>query len=84
MSAPGEPPVPKEPGGGLRSKIRPKHVGVAVVIVVLVIFMLGNLRQVRVRFVGPEVRAPLILALLVAAALGALTVLLIQRLRRRR
>jgi uncharacterized integral membrane protein len=83
MSAPGEPPVPKEPRGGLR-KIRPKHVAVTVVVVVLVIFMLGNLRRVRVRFIGPEVRAPLIVALLISAALGALTVLLIQRLRRRR
>jgi uncharacterized integral membrane protein len=84
MSAPGEPPVPKEPGGGLRSKIRPKHVAAIVVVVILVIFMLGNLRRVRVRFIGPEVRAPLIVALLISAALGALTVLLIQRLRRRR
>jgi uncharacterized integral membrane protein len=82
-SEPPVPPVPHEPDGGWRSKIKPKHVAVAIVVILLVIFMLENLRKVPIRFIGPQVHAPLILALLVSAALGALIVLLVQRLRRR-
>jgi uncharacterized integral membrane protein len=83
MTTPGEPPVPHEPKSGLRSKIKPKHIGAAVVLVLIVIFMIENLRRVPIRFIGPEVHAPLILALLVSAILGGLAVLAIQRLRRR-
>ena len=83
---PSQPPVPSGPGRpdkGLRAKIKPKHVVAAVVFVLLVIFMLENLRRVPIRFIGPQVRAPLFVALLVSAALGALLVLVVQRLRRR-
>ncbi|HEY7050148.1 MAG TPA: hypothetical protein VH373_23240 [Jatrophihabitantaceae bacterium] len=83
---PGSPPVPPGPGGpdkGLRAKIKPKYVGAAVVVVLLVIFMLENLRRVPIRFIGPQAHAPLFLALLVSAALGALLVLVVQRLRKR-
>jgi len=52
-------------------------------VILLVIFMVENLRKVPIRFIGPQVHAPLILALLISAALGALLVLVIQRLRRR-
>jgi uncharacterized integral membrane protein len=83
MTYPGEPPVPYEPDGGWRSKIKPKHIATGIAIVLLVIFMLENLRKVPIRFIGPQVHAPLILALLVSAVLGALITLLIQRLRRR-
>lgn len=79
----GEPPVPQGPSKGLRNKIKPKHVAAAVVVVLFVIFMIENLRRVPIRFIGPEVHAPLFLALLVSAVLGALVVLLVQRLRRR-
>jgi uncharacterized integral membrane protein len=89
MSVPGGPPVPggagesREPAkGGLR-RIKPKHVAAFVVIVLFVIFMAENFRKVPIRFIGPQVHAPLILALLVSAVLGALVVLLVQRLRRR-
>jgi uncharacterized integral membrane protein len=76
---------PREPAkGGLRSKIKPRHVVTFVVVVLFVIFMVENQRKVRIRFIGPEVHAPLILALLVSAVLGALVVLAIQRLLRRR
>lgn len=78
-----EPPAPHQPEPGWRSKIKPKHVAAAVVVILLVIFMLENQRKVPIRFIGPEVHAPLILALLVSAVLGALVVLLVQRLRRR-
>jgi uncharacterized integral membrane protein len=90
MSVPGGPPgpgtsgEPREPAkGGLRSRIKPKHVLAFVVVVLFVVFMVENLRKVKIRFIGPEVHAPLILALLVSAVLGALVVLAIQRLRRR-
>lgn len=79
----GEPPVPQEPDRGWLSKIKPKHVAVAIVVILLAIFMIENLRKVPIRFIGPQVHAPLILALLVSAVLGALVVLLVQRLRRR-
>jgi uncharacterized integral membrane protein len=83
MTYPGEPPLPPEPRSGLRGKIKPKHVALAVVVVLIVIFMIENLRKVPIRFIGPQVHAPLILALLVSGVLGALTVLAIQRVRRR-
>ena len=90
MSVPGGPPVPgasgesREPAkGSLRSRIKPKHVAAFVVIVLFVVFMVENMRKVPIRFIGPQVHAPLILALLVSAVLGALVVLLVQRLRRR-
>ncbi|HEY3716019.1 MAG TPA: hypothetical protein VGL39_15945 [Jatrophihabitantaceae bacterium] len=83
MTNPGEPPVPHEPDRGLRDKIKPRHVAAAIVVILLVIFMVENLRKVPIRFIGPQVHAPLILALLISAALGALLVLVIQRLRRR-
>ena len=83
MTYPGEPPVPHEPDRGLRDKIKPRHVAAAIVVILLVIFMVENLRKVPIRFIGPQVHAPLILALLISAALGALLVLVIQRLRRR-
>ncbi len=81
MSLPSEP--PERPARGLRGRIKPKHIGVAIVFVLLVIFMIENLRKVPIRFIGPQVHAPLILALLVSAVLGALAVLAVQRLRRR-
>lgn len=80
---PSPPPTPSGPDKGLRAKIKPKHIFAAVVAVLLVIFMLENLRRVPIRFIGPQVRAPLFVALLVSAALGALLVLVVQRLRRR-
>ena len=80
---PSPPPVPSGPDKGLRAKIKPKHVVAAVVFVLLLIFMLENLRRVPIRFIGPQVRAPLFVALLISAALGALLVLVVQRLRRR-
>lgn len=83
MSGPIEPPVPQQPSPGRRSRIKAKYVAVAIVFVLLVIFMIENLRKVPIRFIGPQVHAPLILALLVSAALGALAVLAIQRVRRR-
>lgn len=87
MSVPGVPPVPGGPDQprkrGLRGKIKAKHVAAFVVVVLLVIFMLENLGSVPIRFIGPRVHAPLILALLVSAVLGALVVLVVQRLRRR-
>jgi uncharacterized integral membrane protein len=52
-----------------------------VFVVLIVVFLAENTRKVSIRFVGPEVKAPLILALLIAAVLGSLATLLIQHRR---
>jgi uncharacterized integral membrane protein len=84
MSVPGGSGEQHEPAKrGLRDRIKPRHVVAFVVVVLFVIFMVENLRKVPIRFIGPEVHAPLILALLVSAVLGALVVFAVQRLRRR-
>lgn len=54
-----------------------------ILLVVLIVFLAENTRKVKIRFIGPEVQAPLLLALLVSALLGALATLVIQRRRRR-
>lgn len=83
MTVPSEPPVPHRPGAGRRGRIRPRYVISAIALVLLIIFMVENLRSVPIRFIGPQVHAPLILALLISAVLGAIATLAIQRLRRR-
>jgi len=55
----------------------------ALLIVLIIVFLLENTRRVAIRFVGPEVKAPLIVALLIAALLGAGATLLIQYHRNR-
>jgi len=54
-----------------------------VLVVLIVIFLLENTRRVSIRFVGPEVKAPLVVALLIAALLGAGATLLIEYHRNR-
>lgn len=83
MTVPSEPPVPHQPGPRKRGRIRPRYVVSVIAVVLLVIFMLENQRSVPIRFIGPQVHAPLILALLISAVLGALATLAVQRLRRR-
>lgn len=53
-------------------------VGAVILLVLIVVFLLENTRRVSIRFIGPEVKAPLIVALLIAALLGAGSTLLIQ------
>jgi uncharacterized integral membrane protein len=55
-----------------------------VLLILLVVFLAENTRSVKMRFIIPEVRAPLFLALLIAAALGALTMIIVRRRRGRR
>lgn len=52
------------------SRIRPHHVVVGLCAVVLLVFALANLDEVRVNFVVDEVRAPLILVIVLCAVLG--------------
>ena len=77
------PPVPP-PGDDLphRSISTGQILGGLLFIVVLV-FVLENTRTVKVRLIVPEVQAPLALALLIAAVLGALIAWLL-RFRRQR
>lgn len=49
-----------------------RGIAAIVLIIVAVIFLAENGRNTKIRFVGPEVSAPLWLALLIAVLLGAL------------
>jgi uncharacterized integral membrane protein len=55
-----------------------------VLLVLVLVFIFENTKKVNVRLIGPEVHAPLFVALLIAALLGALGTLLIQWRRGRR
>jgi uncharacterized integral membrane protein len=55
-----------------------------VLLILLVVFLAENTRNVKMRLIIPEVRAPLFLALLIAAALGALTMVIMRWRRGRR
>lgn len=85
MSAPYPP--PGEPGHRPPSKqmtFTPRQIAGAVLLVIAVIFIVENTERVGVRLIIPMVHAPLWLALLIAAALGVLGTLLVQRRRGRR
>jgi uncharacterized integral membrane protein len=64
------------------SRIRPRLVFDAALVVVIVVFVIENTRQTKIRFLVPQVTAPLWTALFVAALLGALAGVLIARHRR--
>jgi uncharacterized integral membrane protein len=63
----------------LLQKIGPRGVASIILGIVVVIFILENTRKTKIRFVGPQVSAPLWLALLITAALGAAAGFLIAR-----
>lgn len=56
----------------------------AILLILALIFVFENTKKVDVRLIGPQVHAPLFVALLIAAVLGALGALLIQWRRRGR
>ncbi len=56
----------------------------AVLLLLVLVFLFENTQSVAIRFVGPKVHAPLIVALLVAAILGSLGTLLVQQRRARK
>jgi uncharacterized integral membrane protein len=67
-----------------KRRISPRLVLGLIFLVLLVVFLAENTRKVKIRFLAPEVKAPLYLALLVAAVVGALAALLIQHRRHKR
>jgi uncharacterized integral membrane protein len=71
-------------GGTSPDGIPWRLIGGGVLIVAIVVFLVENTAKVSIRFVGPRVHAPLIVALLIAAVLGSLATLLIQHRRARR
>jgi uncharacterized integral membrane protein len=83
MTAPNEPSPPssREPA---RRTVSPRQIAGAVLLVLVLVFIFENTKKVNVRLIGPEVHAPLFVALLIAALLGALGTLLIQWRRGRR
>ena len=80
VSAPTGPPTgssPPPPPAG-RRRPRPGQVAGAALLVLALVFVFENTKNVKVRLIAPEVRAPLFVALLIAALCGAATVLLLQ------
>ncbi|MEP6598462.1 MAG: DUF1049 domain-containing protein [Actinomycetota bacterium] len=81
MSEPREP-IP-QPRTGRR--IGARHVVGLILVATLIVFLAENTRKVKIRFIGPEVEAPLLFALLISALLGALMALALAiQFRRRR
>ncbi len=62
-----------------QSRVSPRLVAGAVLVVLLIVFVFENTRQTKIRFILPEVTAPLWVALLGAALVGALAGALLTR-----
>jgi uncharacterized integral membrane protein len=76
---------PTPPSGGKRPvRLTAGQVSGAILLILALIFVFENTKKVDVRLIGPQVHAPLFVALLIAAVLGALGALLIQWRRRGR
>ena len=76
----GTPPAPPRPKSGVGFA---EILGILMLILVMV-FLLENTRTVTLRLIGPEVKAPLYVAILIAAALGALAAALLRFRRKHR
>ncbi|WP_274563846.1 lipopolysaccharide assembly protein LapA domain-containing protein [Streptomyces spiramyceticus] len=67
---------PKDgPGGDRRlagGRITPARAAIILIVILALVFIFENTRQVKVRLLIPEVTMPLYLALLAMAAVGAL------------
>ncbi|MBT2508942.1 LapA family protein [Streptomyces sp. ISL-98] len=67
---------PKDgPGGDWRradGRITPARVAIILIVILTLVFIFENTRQVKVRLLIPEVTMPLYLALLAMAVIGAL------------
>ncbi|MEU3301656.1 DUF1049 domain-containing protein [Streptomyces sp. NPDC006678] len=57
---------------GLRGRLTPARIAGLVIVVLTLVFIFGNTRQVRIRLLIPEVTMPLYLALLATWVLGGL------------
>jgi uncharacterized integral membrane protein len=80
---PEPPPLEPTPGKAKRSVSAGQVIG-AILLILVVVFIFENTRKVRVRLIIPEVHAPLFVALLIAAVLGALGAALVQYRRHRK
>ena len=84
----GQPGAPyPQPGPGLPARPPKRRVNARlilglVLLVLLIVFSVENTRSVRMRVIGPEIHAPLFLALLIAAVVGVLIGLVVRRRRR--
>jgi uncharacterized integral membrane protein len=68
---------------GTPSRIRARHIVAAVIVVLAAIFMVENTGRVRIRVIGPVVTARLWEALLATFIAGMVTLILVQRRRRK-
>lgn len=69
----------QHPTGGGRTQLSPKLIVAIVLGIVALVFVVQNTGETKIRFLLPEVKAPLWIALLAAAALGAIAGWLIGR-----
>ena len=88
MATPGQPyppaPGPEgEPPQGPKRSVSTGQILGGVLLVLVVIFILENSREVKVRLIIPEVKAPLYVTILIAAVLGALIAWLLRYRRHR-
>jgi uncharacterized integral membrane protein len=60
-------------------RVRPRLVGALALTLLVVVFIVENTRRTKIRFIGPEVTAPLWVALIAATLVGAAVVALIAR-----
>jgi uncharacterized integral membrane protein len=79
----GPPPAQPPPDKPTR-RVTAKQISGGLLIALVLVFIVENTRKVDVRLIGPEVHAPLSIALLIAAVLGGLGTLLIQWRRHRK
>jgi uncharacterized integral membrane protein len=91
MSAPGPQsyPPPYEPPGGEPPVPKKRSVSVGqilggLLLVLVVVFIIENSRQVKIRLIIPEVTAPLYVAILISAVLGGLIASLLRYRRQRK
>ncbi|HZC71078.1 MAG TPA: LapA family protein [Jatrophihabitans sp.] len=88
MSGQYPPPAPPPPGPPPPPQRGPRlsagQIAGLLALVLVLVFIFENTKSVDVRLIIPEVKAPLFVALLIAAVLGALATLLIQWRRRSR
>jgi uncharacterized integral membrane protein len=85
MSGQHPPPTPPPHGPpAKRPRLTAGQIAGLLVLVLALVFIFENTKSVKVRLIVPEVKAPLFVALLIAAVLGGLVTLLIQWRRRRK
>lgn len=74
----------RPPDRTLLQRLGPRGIAAIILAILVLIFVLENTRSTKIRFVGPEVRTPLWLALVIAAGLGAAAAYLVEWRRNRR